>query len=225
MSRLRTWTVLFLLASTLGTAAAVTEPDPAEGEDGEYPEALEVRDDTVYPEFPDAPADAPEARLRVVFDLVSMSTEIHAEARTPFDFYVVAHDVQVALRAWEAHVVVDPRLLVIEREFDGLNVGRDNEIITALKPRNCKVGTPITLARFRAMVPEEGLTDLVIGLGPIGRSSFDPPTPGYLICRPGSDLRTFAACDTCAVVNPASVRPETDEESPLSDILQPIRGR
>ena len=64
---------------------------------------------------------------------MSYSTEMYVEPQQPFDFYVVAHDVQVALMAWEARIVVDPRLLVIERDFEGLNVGREDEIITALK--------------------------------------------------------------------------------------------
>lgn len=221
--------VLALLTGTAVAGASVTG-EPAEdatqsAEEQEYPEALEVEDRSVYPEFPDPPEDLPEARLRIVFDLVSHAQEIHAEPGTPFEFHVVAHDVYVAVQAWEARVVVDPRLVVLEREVDGLNLGQGDEIITALELKNCKAGEVIPLARYEAMVPEEGMDDLVLGLAPVSKSTFDPPTPGYLVCRPGSELRTFDACDTCAVVNPVAVEPERDGSSPLDEVLEPIRGR
>jgi hypothetical protein len=201
------------------------EPEAADSTQQEYPEALEVDDNSVYPEYPDAAPDAPTARLRLVFDPISGETAKHVRPLEPFEFFIVAHDVQVALRGWEARVVLDPRLLLLEKEFGGLNVGQGTEIVTALKPNECKSGTPITLARFKAMLREDGLNDLVLGLAPVTKSSFDPPSPGYLVCRPESVLRAFDACDTCAVVNPMRVKPESDSTSPIDAILEPIRGR
>jgi hypothetical protein len=201
------------------------EAESADSLQQEYPEALEVDDNTVFPEYPDASPDAPTARLRIVFDPISGEKAKHIRPLEPFEFFIVAHDVQVALRGWEAKLILDPRLLLLEREFDGLNVGQGTEIVTALTPKECKSGTPVTLARFKAMLREDGLNDLVLGLAPVTKSSFDPPSPGYLVCRPGSDLRAFDACDTCAVVNPLKVKPESDSTSPLDAILEPIRGR
>jgi len=215
----------FVLLTTPVSAAVAQTEQSAAAEDQEYPEALDVEDNTVYPEFPDAPADAPTARLRIVFDTISEEKAKSIEPRVPFEFYIVAYDVQIALRGWEAKLVLDPRLLLLEHEFDGLNVGQGTEIITALTPKECKAGSPLTLARFKAMLPKEGLEDVILSLAPVGKSSFDPPSPGYLVCRPGSDLRVFDACDTCAVINPVHVQPEEDEISPLDSVLKPVRGR
>ncbi len=213
------------LVSCVGVAAGQDQKSQEGDHEPAYPPALEVRDDTIYPEFPDSPPDAPTPRLRIVFDLVSGATERHVEPEEPFEFFVVAHDVQVALRAWEAKIVLDPRILVVERVFDGMNVGRDDEIVTALKPQDCKWGTPITLVRFKAILPPGESNDLVLGLAPIDKSSFDPPSPGYLVCRPEPDLRAFDACDTCAVINPQHVRPPSDRPSSLDAILRPVKGR
>lgn len=190
-----------------------------------FPEALEVFDNSEYPEYKDSPPDAPTARLRIVFDPISEETAKHVKAREPFEFFIVAYDVQVALRAWEAALVVDPRILIIDRQLDGLNVGKGAEIATALIPKNCKSGSPLTLARYKAMLPKEGMNDLVLGLAPLKKSSFDPPSPGYLICRPGADLRVFDACDTCAVINPVSVKVPKESTTPLDAVLEPVKGR
>jgi hypothetical protein len=211
---------LVLALAPLPTGA--TEPDQDEQEP---PRALDVDDDTVFPEFPDAPPDAPEARLRIYFDLASREQMLAPDVHEPFVFHVVAHDVQIALRGWEARVVVDPRIKVLERDVEGLNVGRGDEFLVGLKPKNCKSGETMILATYRCMLAEEGLQDLVIGLAPTQRSSFDPPRAGYLVCRPGADLRTFDHCDTCAVVNPVQVRPSAEDQGPLQDLLEPLRGR
>ena len=218
------WALISAVAlSSLILASGV----PAQESKDEGPQ-LDIKDPTVYPEFPDAPEDAPTARLRVVFDQVSRSTALSVEPHVPFDFWILAHDVQIALRAWEGRLVTDPRLIILERDVEGLNLGRGDEMRSAFKPVECKSGPSIVLARFRAMVTEPGLTDLVIGLGPVQtRASLDPPVACYLICRPGKDLRPFDTCETCAVVNPVAVQPEVDaqDESPLRDILAPVRGR
>jgi hypothetical protein len=212
---------LLLICAGRWTIAAAGDPP-----EKTYPRASDIEDPAAYPEFDDAPEGAPTASLSIVFDPISEERAKHVASGETFDFYVVAHDVQVALRAWEARIVVDPRIVVTDRQLDGLNLGKGNEIITALKPKNCKEGTPITLAHFRAMLRDPDASDAVLGLAPISKSSFDPPSPGYLICRPGSDLRVFDACDTCAVVNPVKVTPPAaDRPEQLDSLLKPIRGR
>lgn len=208
---------------------------PAAGAAGDEPEhATDIDDATVYPEFPDAPADAPMARLRLVFDLVSGDQVLRAEPNHPFEVYVVAHDVQVALRAWEARLVLDPRLLLLNKDIDAeLDLGKGPEVRAALKPRDCKSGTPLVLGHFTLMYTEVGAEDMVLGLAPAdpasrptGAAEGDPPTPVYLVCRPGKDLRPFDACEVCAVVNPATVEPERDAPaSPLDAVLRPVKGR
>jgi len=219
------WLPWSLLAVGLAWPTVSLEASPNEAGIEDPPRALDVDDDTVYPEFPDAPPDAPEARLRVYFDLASREQMLSVPVNQPFEFYVVAHDVQIALRGWEARVIVDSRIKVLEREVEGLNVGKGDEFLVGLKPKNCKSGETFVLARYRCLLTEEGLQDLVIGLSPTGRSSFDPPRTGYLVCRPGADLRAFDHCDTCAVVNPVNVRPPSDEDDPLQELLKPLRGR
>lgn len=201
----------------------------------EYPPAFQGQLDNVFPEFPDPAPDAPTARLRLVFDLVSGAQELAVEAKQPFDVYIVAHDVQIAVLAWEASLIIDPRLHVLEREIvSALEIGQRNEVIATLKPRDCLSGTPIILGRLKLMFLEEGLTDLTLGLGPIARPSIptvptdiEGPMPVYQTCRPGGDLRPFDFCRTCVVVNPRNVRPELDQTrpQPLRDLLEPIRGR
>ena len=221
---------VLLLPTLAGSVAAASQQQATE----DPPRAFQGRDDDVYPEFPDAPPDAPRARLEIVFDEISGSRELAVEPMQPFEAFVVAHDVQIALRGWEATLEIDPRLRLLEKEvLADLDIGQGNEVSAALKPRNCLSGTPITLARLKLMVTEPGQSDLVLGLGPIARPSVpegvdgEGPTPVYLVCRPGADLRPFDYCEICAVVNPREVRPEVpeDEADPLGDLLRPARGR
>lgn len=200
----------------------------------EVPRATEVQDDSVYPEFADSAEDAPTARLRLVLDLVSGATAMPVAANVPFEVHVVAHDVQVALRGWEARLVHDPRLVFLDKKLDAdIDIGKGTEVRAAYKPRNCKTGTPIVLGTFRFMLTEEGAQDLVLGLAPADPASVpsvetevDLPAPIYLVCRPGADLRPFDACETCVVINPAQIAPESDAPpSPLDSILAPVKGR
>ena len=204
---------------------------PARGEDP--PQAFQGDDPTAFPEYPDPPADAPEARLRIVFDLVSMDQEIAVEPNQPFEAHVLAHDVQIALRGWEATIVVDERLAVLEKEILGdINVGRWPEVFAALVPANCEAGATIQVARLRLMLTEPA-TDVTLGLAPTSRpsaitvpSELRQPSPVYLVCRDDDGLRPFDYCDTCAVVNPVEVRPEVDAEEPRAeDLFGTGRGR
>ena len=204
-------------------------------QDDSPPRAFQGQDDSVYPVFPAPAPDAPTARLRMVFDLVSGAQELSVEPLQPFDVYVVAHDVQIAVRGWEATLVIDPRLQVIERDVPAeFDMGQGNEVSAALKPRDCLSGNPVVLARLRLMLLEDGHTDLVLGLAPVARpseptvaSDLEGPTPMYLTCVPETDLRPFDYCRSCAVVNPVGVRPERDEspKDRLREVLAPVRGR
>lgn len=221
--------VIVLLLGTVATHAAAQEAPE------DRKRAFQGQDDNVFPEFPDPAPDAPTARLRMVFDLVSGAQELSVEPLQPFEVLVVAYDAQIPIRAWEATLVIDPRLRVLERDIPAnVNVGQGDEVSAAVKPRDCFTDNPAVLARLKLMVMEEGLTDLVLGLGPVARPSIptvptdlEGPTPVYLTCIPELDMRPFDYCKTCAVVNPVSVRPEVDAkpDDPLRGILAPVRGR
>lgn len=200
------------LSAIVGSATSVRAEDP--------PRAFQGIDNTVFPEYPDAPPDAPTARLRIVFDPVSRSQEIAVEPNVPFEAYIVAYDVQIALRGWEAKLLIDERLTVLETEIlADVNVGQGPEVYAALKPQNCESGEEIVVGRMRLMLTEPA-TDLTLGLAPTSKpsattapSEFDGPTPVYLVCRPEADVRPFASCEICAVVNPRQVEPEPDVET------------
>ena len=216
----------------LCTVVAFALAAPSRAEDP--PRAFQGQDDTVYPEFADAPADAPTARLRIVFDLVSRSQEIAAEPNVPFDAYVLAHDVQIALRGWEAKLLIDERLTVLSKQLlADVNVGQGDEVFAALKPRNCESGETIVLAELKLMLTEPA-TDLTLGLAPTDRpsqptvaSDVEGPTPVYLVCRPETDVRPFDYCSTCAVVNPRRLAPERDATTKpaATDLFKLDRGR
>lgn len=221
--------------STLVTLLCFPATTHAQDDTEPVPRAFQGQDDNVYPEFPAPAADAPPARLRMVFDLVSGVQELSVQPLQPFEVYVVAHDVQIAVRGWEATLVIDPRIRVLERDIPAeLDLGKGNEVFCVLKPRDCLSGNPIVLARLKLMVMEEGLTDLVLGLGPYSRpsaptvpSEIEGPMPVYLTCIPEVDIRPFDFCRTCAVVNPVSVRPERDAtpKDPVHELLKPRRAR
>lgn len=226
--------ISLLTLSTIFSLLAVA-PTSAPAQDEPAPRAFQGQDDTVYPEFPAPVADAPPARLRMVFDLVSGVQELSVQPLEPFEVFVVAHDVQIAVRGWEATLVIDPRIRVLERDIPAeVNMGKGNEVFAALKPSDCLSGNPVVLARLQLMVMEEGLDDLVLGLGPYSRPStptaptdLEGPMPVYLTCIPEVDIRPFDFCRTCAVVNPVSVRPERDEtaQDPVRELLKPQRAR
>jgi len=214
----------FLLLVLLAPVARAEDP----------PRAFQGQDDTIYPEFPDADPDAPIARLRIVFDQVSQTQEIAAEPNVPFEAYVLAHDVQIALAGWETKLLIDERLTVLNRELVAeINVGKGNEVYAAVKPKDCKSGKTILLAKLTLMLTEPA-TDVTLGLAPASKptattakSPFDGPTPVYLVCRKEPDVRPFDYCTTCAVVNPRSVEPERDADAKPSatDLFKLDRGR
>lgn len=226
MIRMLATSIAFGLLLVAASVSGVRAEDP--------PRAFQGLDDSVFPEYPDAPPDAPTARLRIVFDPVSRSQEIAAEPKVPFEAYVVAYDVQIALRGWEAKLLLDERLTVLETDIlADVNVGQGREVYAALKPQNCETGEEIVVARMRLMLTEPA-TDVTLGLAPTGRpseptvaSDVEGPTPVYLVCRPEPDVRPFDSCEVCAVVNPRQVRPEPDVESKPSaaDLFGIERGR
>jgi len=148
--------------------------------------------------------------------------------------YVIAHDVQVALRGWEARLQIDERLTVVESQLLAeVNVGQWPDVYAAVKPADCQAGATIVLAQMKMMLTESA-TDVVLGLAPASRSSaptveteLEPPTPVYLVCRPGKDIRPFDYCETCAVVNPLEIEAERDDDaaSDASSLFDPVSGR
>ena len=208
-------------------AAAARAEDPP-------PRAFQGQDNTIFPEYPDAPPDAPTARLRMVVDVVSRDQEIAVEPNEPFDVYIVAYDVQIALRGWEARLVIDDRLTVLETEIlADVNVGQGKEIYAAVKPQNCEAGDEIVVGRMKLMLAEPA-TDVVLGLAPTNRPSeptvetdVEGPTPVYLVCRPEADVRPFEYCEVCVVVNPRQIEPEpnVDAKPSATDLFGIDRGR
>ncbi len=181
-----------------------------------------------FPDFPDPDPTAPPARLRVYFDQMQSAATRFVEPLEPFEFYLVAEWSQVGVRGWEANVAIDPRISILEKEFIGINVGTGADWYVGIKPEECMAGPVIQLVRYKAMLTEPNLTDLVISVGPTTKkSSFKPPAPGYLVCRPRPDnvLLEYHGCQPCAVVNPVETWPVDARPNPLSDVLKPIRGR
>lgn len=208
--------LLVALGSVPGLAQEA-EPDP--------PRAYDFDTSHEYPEFPPQPADLPRERMEIVFDLVGRSRTLAVEPRIPFEFYVLAHHSRVAVRGWEASVEVDPRITVLEREVAGLDVmPAPDDYMIGIKPADCLFGDTIVLVKYTAILMEDGLTDLTLGLAPISRSSFEPPSPGYLVCTPDHDLRDYDSCGLCAVVNPVRLKPEGLEEERPS-FLAPVKGK
>jgi len=125
--------------------------------------------------------------------------------------------------AWEVKLDVDPRIKVIEKNFDGINVGAWPNFYVATKPERCIEGKVAVLAHFKGILLEEGATDLRLNLHPTDRSSFDPPRPGYQLCRMPHELRPYFACEECAVVNPREIK--IKDKPNLKDMLTPAKGR
>ena len=222
-SHSRTALILLSCLLTAILLAGAGSPRAQVIEKGEY---MDMRPAVEWPDYPDPPEDAPDPSVAVYFDLASRSTELHAEPREVFDIYVVAHDVPIALRAWELMVDIDPRISIVSTESKGHNFGQDNNWHVGLKPPGCLSGETIVLIHHKAVILEEGLEDLIIQLGPVFKSSFDPRAPGFLICRPEIDMRPFASwCDTCAVVNPLEIRVTTEEDQTPPSVLEPARER
>jgi hypothetical protein len=209
--------ILFLASPAL----AGTEPVPAQ-----------QRQEVAWPEFEDAPPDAPTARMGFVFDPVSRDREAAIIVGEPVEVLLVAWDIQVALMAWEAHFEFDPRLTVVSTEyFADLHMEGDGDVRATLKRENCKSATEIILARFTVILLEDG-SDLVLRIGPakiatVVTAETDAPTPApvYQTCRNEKDVRPFLFAPINAVLNPASVHPDPVEgETPVFS-PKPIRGR
>jgi hypothetical protein len=176
-----------------------------------------------WPEVPDAPEGAPNARLAIYFDLVSRTRTIHAEPNTPFHFYLVAHNPHMGILSWETRVEVSEGLHIVGEELEGLRVGGEGEYIVSTLPQDCQVGDQVVLVKFTGLVLEEGLNDLAIRIAPIARSTLtDPPVPCYVVCRPSKEIRPFDHDELPAVVNPVELRID-DRQKP--DFLKPVRGR
>lgn len=165
-------------------------------------------------EVDQAKPPAPPPSLDIVFDTVSDERAISAELNVPFEFSVVARHADGGIAGWEAHVIVDKRLAVLERKVEGLNMapGEDNWQVGL--GETCHEGDEIVLARYKAIMWVKDATDMVLGLTAIPRSSFNPASPGYLTCVRQGDIRPLSTSDTLAVVNPLKVKPMASGEQP-----------
>jgi len=215
---MKPWVLICSLALSVAAVAGALAQEPTQP-----PKRPAIYDTYDFPQYPDPDPYGPPATMAIYFDLVRRTRSCHVEPNTPFQFFVVAHDSQVAVRGWEAKIVIDPRIKIISKKFTGFNVGQGDNWFVGLRPEECLAGQTVVLVEFTAMVVEDSLSDLVLGLGPTDRSSFNPPSPGYLLCRPDDQLLTYAACDTCAVVNPVHI--QLHDKSMIQDILEPAKGR
>lgn len=185
-----------------------------------------------WPEFEDAPADAPTARIGFVFDEVSRRREAAIVVGEPVEVLLVAWDVQVALHAWEAGIDIDERLKVIETEyFADLHMENDGDVRAMLKPENCKASAAITLARYKLLLTEPA-NDLVLGIraaaiptAVTSEADVSAPTPVYQVCREDKDMRPFLFSPVSAVLNPVQVHPDPIEGDEPSFRPEPSRQR
>jgi len=209
--------ILFLASPTL--AGDDPAPAPKSPEGG-------------WPEFEDAAADAPTARIGFVFDPVSRSREASITVGEPVEVLLMAWDIQVALKVWEARLEFDPRLTVAATEYIcDLHMEDEGDIRAMLKSKNCKSSAEIILARFTLILLEDA-SDLVLRIGPaklptVVTAETDAPTPApvYQICRQEKDVRPFLFAPINAVLNPASVHPDPVESEAPGFSPKPIRGR
>lgn len=191
-------------------------PAVAQDSSGDEPEPAFQGTEIVWPEFGDAPDDAPTARIGFVFDPVQRTREASITVGEPVEVLLVAWGVQVALHAWEANVRIDPRLTVIERDLEAdLHLDlQDGDLLAMLEPENCNPSREIVLARYQLLLMEEGAEDLVLGLGPIAKpteltveTDAPRPSPAYQVCRKDKDIRPFLYDEVSAVLNPVNVHP------------------
>lgn len=210
-----------MLLLVFGVGVVAAQEPPAE----ERPEILDIDDGTEYPEVPAPAEDLPPARMEICFDLVSRARTLGVEANEPFTIYVLAHNSRWGVRGWEAKLKFDARIKILDAEFEGINAGQGADWFVGIVPAKCFLGSTAILARFEAVVVDPDATDLVLALAPTDRSSFDPPSPGYLVCKPTNELFPYVACDTCAVVNPLKVQPDADEDPVAPGLFEPVRGK
>jgi hypothetical protein len=211
----------FLLAAPLAAAqpSSTAKPDSAQSEE----HFTETDGELIWPQLPEPPVGAPDARLAIYFDLVGRTRSRAVAPNEPFEFFLVAHDPHLPIIGWEAKVSVDAPLRILQEEMTGLNVGAEGEYRVGLKPMQCLEGSVVVLARFSAMQLGPG-QDLVIHISPVKQSTMrDPDRPGYVMCRQPLEARAFAFENVAAVVNPAKIR--LPDERPASDRFKPARGR
>lgn len=171
---------------------------------------------------PAAGTDGPS--LHLYFDRTQRTREEAATVGQPVAFSVVARGVAEGVRGFEFLLQLDPRLRLVEREHLGINVAQADGFLVGIPPEECLRGPELELLSGQVVLVEEGATDLVLGLSPLERSSFDPPAPGYLFCDE-DELRAFSWPDTAAVLNPATVRLPADAPAAVRQLLEMPKGR
>ncbi len=170
-----------------------------------------------------ADADSTTASLAIYFELSTHARSLTVAPGETFQFLIVAEHAARGVTAWETRVLVDERLMVLKRQADGMDFGADPNDWRVGLGKDCLRGDAVVLATYTARAPDNEARDLVLGLAPIEKGSFDPPAPGYVSCVSADDLRPFAYSDTCAVVNPDRVR--LPGQSPAGPHFEPERAQ
>jgi hypothetical protein len=149
-------------------------------------------------------------RLALWFDPLQKTVSRSAEAGEAVPVRLVAVGAEGGIHAWEARLLLDPRLELMGTELvEGIDLGAGDEVFRVGLGRNCRIGQEVILATITVRVPPEA-DDLVLGLVGCDPGTFHPPAPGYLTCLSIDDKRTFQTADTLAVINPVSVRLHQD---------------
>lgn len=176
-----------------------------------------------YPEYPEPDPNAPIGRLGLYFDEAGLQRNLEVEPFQPFDIFLVVHQSPFPVRGWEAKLLVDERVKIIESHVEGINVGNAPSYVVAVAPDQCYEGETVVLARFKGMLIEPDLHDLVLGVTAAEPSGFEPPAPGFLTCRMPAEMERYLGCEDCAVINPVERR--LPEAKKLEGLLEPVKGR
>jgi hypothetical protein len=229
--------LLVAVVAAAGVAADVGQPAPAASQAPLTTPPAAATAATATPAAPAAAAASavsdtaegaaaakPAASMAIIFDLVSKDRSLSVEPNTPFEFYVVARNAEGGLTGWEARVLLDKRIAVLERKADGLNVASEDSWRVGLG-EDCKHGDEIILAKYKAIVWVKDATDVTIGLGAIDHGSWDPPSTGYLTCMRAGDIRPMAAPQIAAVINPEKIHLDSGMPKGPPSLFTPAREK
>jgi len=225
------WILLILVMVLLSVGAFASDsgggtPDPAAAmktvtaADPQAESVSQTPSDSLEVEGP--------ARLEICFDLISHSHKLAPRPGESFQFFVVANGAEGGIRAWEARILIDERIVIFDRQADGMDVDSGKDTWRVGLGKNCGFGQYILLASYTARLKNDDDEDLVLGIAPIENGSFHPPSAGYLSCLSFEDKRTFAFADTAAVVNPVHLQLdeiEKDESLPRFQMQPESHGR
>ena len=142
---------------------------------------------------------------------------------TPFQWYVIAGDLEGDVLGFEFRLEIDPEILVIDRSFRDILlpiVGweNDNWIVSTL---TCEQGlAPYRMVTYTAMLTAPA-QDVLICLGPSEPSSLIPPQPNWTDCAGVlHDLEYAPSPCAGGVPDPCSILNPTVECPPLAGAEQ-----